>query len=84
MNTWPEGLATVTVRWDDGTTLKVTRVKVGPEDLLLELNVPANEPFLMLGGPLTVKPVTSGRMGIGPCEMVPDTEDTFYEFRRGE
>lgn len=83
MKQWPEGLATITVRWDDGTTLKVMRVKVGPEDLFLQCDE-RPEPFLVLGGPLTVNPVTKGRVAIGSCEMVPDDEDVFYEFRMGE
>lgn len=82
MKKWPEGLATVTVRWDDGSEVVVNRVKVGPDELVLALD---EQPPYVLGRTYSAPPpVTRGWFTLNSCEMTPDDEDCFYTIRMGE
>lgn len=81
MKTWPEGLATITVKWDDGSELSVKRVKVESTDLELALDGPLVN--IMMDPYHMPPPITKGTLTIDHCEMVPDDQDCFYEFKAG-
>jgi hypothetical protein len=82
MKEWPQGLATVTVRWDDGSELVVNRVEISPEDLSL---ITEGEPAVLpdIGNPKHWPPrCEKGYMSVRGT-IVPDSEDLFYTFRMG-
>lgn len=80
---WPQSLATVTVRWDDGTELVVNRVKINPDDIRLEVDQkeimvdPERIPAYML------LPAEEGVLWLD-AKMIPGRDDVFYTFKQGE
>src|SRR5688500_15585567 len=78
MKNWPTGLATVTVRWDDGMEFYAPRVDIRPGDFMLS----EPERAWSVVATSTALPPPLRSMGLRMSgTLYPDDEDTFYTMK---